>query len=113
MTRYAVIDPVTGTLIEEYPTATDDEITAAVTVAGERHRTFRFDTTPEDRASLIARVGELHLERREELARIIAQEMGKPIRQAVGEVEFAAAIYQFRPSRSMRSGQRSAKSLTR
>ena len=41
------------------------------------------------------RVGELHSERTQHLAEIIVQEMGKPIAQAVGEVEFCTAIYDF------------------
>ena len=39
--------------------------------------------------------GELHTERSQHLAEIIVQEMGKPIAQAVGEVEFCTAIYDF------------------
>ena len=41
------------------------------------------------------RVGELHSERRKELAGIIVTEMGKPFGQAVGEVDFCASIYEF------------------
>ena len=41
------------------------------------------------------RVGELHSERTQHLAEIIVREMGKPIAQAVGEVEFCTAIYDF------------------
>ena len=41
------------------------------------------------------RVGELHIERREQLAEIITREMGKPIEQALGEVDFCAAIYEY------------------
>ena len=37
-------------------------------------------------------VAELHVERRDELARIIVREMGKPLDQALGEVDFAADI---------------------
>ena len=39
------------------------------------------------------RVGELHSERREELAEITTREMGKPIEQALGEIDFCADIY--------------------
>ncbi len=41
------------------------------------------------------RVGELHSERRKELADIIVAEMGKPVGQARGEVDFSASIYEF------------------
>jgi succinate-semialdehyde dehydrogenase / glutarate-semialdehyde dehydrogenase len=44
---------------------------------------------------LIRRVAELHTERKDELAAIIQREMGKPLDQSVGEVEFSAAIYEF------------------
>jgi succinate-semialdehyde dehydrogenase / glutarate-semialdehyde dehydrogenase len=40
-------------------------------------------------------VGELHLERRQELAEIIVREMGKPIEQALGELDFCGDIYGF------------------
>ena len=48
-----------------------------------------------ERAALVRKVGELHTERRQELAEIIVREMGKPIEQALGEVDFAADIYGF------------------
>jgi succinate-semialdehyde dehydrogenase/glutarate-semialdehyde dehydrogenase len=40
-------------------------------------------------------VGELHVERRQELAEIIVREMGKPIEQALGELDFVGDIYGF------------------
>ena len=40
-------------------------------------------------------MGEIHTEKRQELAEIIVREMGKPIEQALGEVDFAAAIYEY------------------
>jgi succinate-semialdehyde dehydrogenase/glutarate-semialdehyde dehydrogenase len=43
----------------------------------------------------VRRVGELHSERRKELAEIIVAEMGKPVGQARGEVDFCASIYEF------------------
>jgi succinate-semialdehyde dehydrogenase/glutarate-semialdehyde dehydrogenase len=43
----------------------------------------------------VRKVGELHKERSQELAEIIVGEMGKPIEQALGEVDFAGDIYAF------------------
>jgi succinate-semialdehyde dehydrogenase/glutarate-semialdehyde dehydrogenase len=59
------------------------------------HRTWSASTTVAERAALVRRVGELHLERREELAKIIVREMGKPIEQALGELDFVGDIYGF------------------
>ena len=40
-------------------------------------------------------MGELHVERRQELAEIIVREMGKPIEQALAELDFVGDIYGF------------------
>ena len=62
-----------------------------------RWRTRRINwlrsTTVEERATLVRRVGELHSERREQLGEITMREMGKPIEQALGEIDFCADIY--------------------
>jgi succinate-semialdehyde dehydrogenase/glutarate-semialdehyde dehydrogenase len=92
---YAVVDPATGETVKEYPTITDDELRDAIARADRAHREWSAATTVAERASLIRRVGELHSERRKELAGIIVTEMGKPFGQAVGEVDFSASIYEF------------------
>ena len=95
MSMYAVVDPATGETLKEYPTITDDELRDAIARADQAHREWSSAATVADRASLVRRVGELHSERRKELAEIIVAEMGKPIRQARGEVAFCASIYEF------------------
>lgn len=92
---YAVTDPSTGEVVKEYPTATDQEIQAAIALADKAHREWSRNSTVADRAALIRRVGELHDERKQELAKIINREMGKPIDQSEGEAEFSAAIYKY------------------
>jgi succinate-semialdehyde dehydrogenase/glutarate-semialdehyde dehydrogenase len=92
---YAVTNPATGETVKTYPTITDTELDAAIAAADEAHRTWSKSTSVEERAALIRRVAELHLERRQELAEIIVREMGKPIKQALGEADFAAAIYKY------------------
>ena len=95
MSNYAVINPATGETVKSYQTLTDAELQAAIASADEAHRTWSRSSTVEERAALIRRVGELHVERRQELAEIIVREMGKPIEQALGEVDFAGAIYEY------------------
>ncbi len=94
-TLYAVVDPSTGETVKEYPTATDQQIEAAVAAATKAHREWSRGSTVADRAELIRKVGKLHAERKEELAKIINREMGKPIDQSEGEVEFSGAIYEY------------------
>ena len=94
-TDYAVVDPATGETVKTYETISDDALKDAIGRAHAAHPAWGRGTTVEERAKIIGRVGELHNERKQELAEIIVREMGKPIEQAVGEVEFSAAIYQY------------------
>jgi succinate-semialdehyde dehydrogenase/glutarate-semialdehyde dehydrogenase len=93
--QYAVVDPATGETHKTYDTISDADLKDAIGRAHKAHEAWGKNTTVEERAKIIARVGELHTERQEELAEIIVREMGKPIEQARGEVEFSAAIYQY------------------
>lgn len=95
MTSYAVVDPATGETVQTYPTITDEALKAAVAAANEAFRTWSRRTTVAQRAALIARVAEFHAERQDALAAIISREMGKPLGDAVGEIQFSAAIYQY------------------
>jgi succinate-semialdehyde dehydrogenase / glutarate-semialdehyde dehydrogenase len=95
MSTYAVVNPATGETIKEYPEIGDDELRAAIDRADQASRTWPGSTTVAERAALVRRVSELHSERRQQLAEIIVREMGKPIEQALGEVDFAAEIYGF------------------
>jgi succinate-semialdehyde dehydrogenase / glutarate-semialdehyde dehydrogenase len=95
MTDFAVVNPATGETLKTYPTISDAELDSAIARADEAHRTWSSTSTVQERAALIRRVGELHGEQTDRLARIIVREMGKPMAQAVGEVEFCTAIYDF------------------
>ncbi|NVN52484.1 NAD-dependent succinate-semialdehyde dehydrogenase [Mycolicibacterium hippocampi] len=92
---YAVVDPSTGELVQEYPTATDEQIEQAVASAAKAHKEWSRGSTVAERAALIRKVAELHTQRKSELAKIIQREMGKPLDQSEGEVDFSAAIYEY------------------
>ncbi|HVK36383.1 MAG TPA: aldehyde dehydrogenase family protein, partial [Microlunatus sp.] len=70
MSTYAVIDPSTGIEVQAYPTATEADVEAAVAAATEVFATWSRQTSVAERAQLVRRVGELHTERREQLADI-------------------------------------------
>lgn len=95
MSSFAVVNPATGELLEEFPEIGAAELEAALAAADGAHRTWSRSTTAAQRAELVRRVGELHSERREELADIIVTEMGKPRDQALGEIDFCADIYSY------------------
>ena len=93
MTQYAVTDPSTGERIREVPTDSDEQVSAAVAAAHEAYRTWGRTSTAAERTALVRRVSELHTERREQLAGAMHREMGKALDDALGEVDFSAAIY--------------------
>lgn len=95
MSEYAVINPATGELVKEYPTISDAALADTIAAADRAHREWSRVSTAEERAALVRRVGGLHTERREALAATIAREMGKPVEQALGEVDFCTAIYEY------------------
>jgi succinate-semialdehyde dehydrogenase/glutarate-semialdehyde dehydrogenase len=93
LSTYAVVDPSTGETHLQVPPLSDTELEAKLDRAEQAYRAWGRGSSVAERAALLGRVAELYTERREELARIIGREMGKPIAQALGEVDFAAAIY--------------------
>jgi succinate-semialdehyde dehydrogenase/glutarate-semialdehyde dehydrogenase len=95
MSTYAVVNPATGERVKEYEEISDADLDAAIARADDAYRSWTTSSTVAERAALIRRVGELHGERREKLAEIIVGEMGKPVEQALGEVDFTAEIYAY------------------
>jgi len=71
MSSYAVTDPTTGETVAEHPEITDAELQDALAAAEGAYRGWSRRTSVAQRAALVARVAELHTERRDELARII------------------------------------------
>jgi len=99
MSDYAVVNPAMGETVKTYPTISDQDLEVAIARADNAHREWTSSTTVKERAALLRRVGELHGEQRQRLGEIIVREMGKPIEQAVGEVDFCIAIYDYQVAR--------------
>ncbi|MDX1879736.1 NAD-dependent succinate-semialdehyde dehydrogenase [Mycobacterium sp. SMC-18] len=95
MSLYVVTDPATGELVREYPTATDAAVAAALGAAENAYQGWSRKASVSERADLLRKVAALHNSRSGELAEIIRREMGKSLDQAIGEVEFSAAIYEY------------------
>src|SRR3954451_13905444 len=100
MSTYAVVNPATGETVKEYAQISDEELRAAIDRCDQASRSWASSTSAGDRAALVRKVAELHSERRQRLAEIIVGEMGKPIEQALMEVDFAAEIYGFYAERA-------------
>ena len=91
---YQVVNPATGKVESEYPTATDAEVIDVLGRAERGYTSWR-RTPMDERAAILRRVSQLYRDRSTELAAIITREMGKVTKAAQGELQFVAAIYQY------------------
>ncbi|NNM09271.1 MAG: NAD-dependent succinate-semialdehyde dehydrogenase [Flavobacteriaceae bacterium] len=94
MAEIKSINPYNGNEIETFQTHTPDEIRRILTKADSRFRQWR-KTSFEDRSKLmIAAANELR-GNKEEYASLISREIGKPISQAIAEVEKCAWVCEY------------------
>jgi succinate-semialdehyde dehydrogenase/glutarate-semialdehyde dehydrogenase len=85
------VNPKDGSLVREHAEATAGEVAAALAAAARAFESWR-RTSFAERASALRRAAALLRERRSELARLMALEMGKPVAQGRGEAEKCAWV---------------------
>jgi succinate-semialdehyde dehydrogenase/glutarate-semialdehyde dehydrogenase len=96
-----VIDPSTGQRLAEVPDASIQDAAAAVEAAARAATAWRA-TPPRRRSEILRRCFELMTERAEDLARLIALENGKALRDARGEVAYAADFFRWNAEEAVR-----------
>ncbi|NLU83330.1 NAD-dependent succinate-semialdehyde dehydrogenase [Rhodococcus sp. HNM0569] len=94
MSKYATIDPTTGRTERQFDTLDDGGVRDAIARSAAAYSRWRA-TDVADRARAIAATADLYDARQDELAASITKEMGKPRKEALGEVQLAAAIYRW------------------
>lgn len=88
------INPNSGKLIKEYKNTSYQEFEGIVSKANEAQGNWaKLDYS--DRATFINKIAELLRKQKNELAELMATEMGKPLKQGVGEVEKCAWVCEF------------------
>ena len=85
------IDPTTGETVATYEVDDDATVVAAIETAHQRHLEWR-TTSFATRADHLHRVADALDERRDELAALMAAEMGKPVTGGRGEVDKCAWV---------------------
>ncbi|MBO0797030.1 MAG: aldehyde dehydrogenase family protein, partial [Ktedonobacteraceae bacterium] len=79
-------NPATGELLGYFPLSDQDDVHAAVTAARTAFEKWRLVPAPK-RGEILYRVGELLIRHKEELARLMTQEMGKVLKETQGDVQ--------------------------
>ena len=92
--KYQVLNPATGQVEREYPTATDAEISEVLARADRGYLAWRQSDMAE-RADVLRRVAQLHEDRAAELGAIVTRETGKTVAEAKGEVALTVDIYRY------------------
>jgi malonate-semialdehyde dehydrogenase (acetylating) / methylmalonate-semialdehyde dehydrogenase len=87
-------NPATGEVIRRVPFATAEDVDEAVKAAERAFAGWR-GTTPLDRARILTRFRELLQQHRERIARVIAEEHGKTVADAVGSVQRGIEVVEF------------------
>lgn len=96
-----VINPSTEAVISAVPDATADDALAAVEAAAAAAKGWR-KTPPRKRSDILRRCYELMIERAEMLAMLISLENGKALRDARGEVAYAAEFFRWNSEEAVR-----------
>ncbi|MDH4384019.1 MAG: NAD-dependent succinate-semialdehyde dehydrogenase [Caulobacter sp.] len=89
-----VTNPATGKVLGSVPALGEAETLAAVAAAHEAMPAWAARTA-KDRAGILRRWFELILAHRDDLARLMTAEQGKPLAEALGEVTYAASFIEW------------------
>lgn len=94
MSTYVTANPATGKTEQEFAGLEDGAVAGIVGRSSGAYPSWRA-TPARERAQILIRAGDAYDARQDELGRLISTEMGKPIEEALGEVQLAGAIYRW------------------
>lgn len=89
---FPVRNPATGTIIAEVPDCGAEETKEAIDAAYRSFHSWKIEPA-QHRYQLLYRIYEKIVEEKEHLAQIISMENGKPLAEALGEVDFGANFF--------------------
>jgi len=99
MPKIETINPSTGKVIEVYENISPEEVSRKVKAAREAFSKWKKLDLAE-RAEYMRRLGRVMRKNREEYARLVTEEMGKPIRQSLAEIEKCAWVCDYYAERA-------------
>ncbi|MEQ8523225.1 NAD-dependent succinate-semialdehyde dehydrogenase [Gracilimonas sp.] len=88
------INPATGKVIKDYKEMSFDEVDTIIKKANVVQSDWKLKSF-EERASYLNKIAEILKTRKEELGRLMAEEMGKPLNQGIGEAEKCAWVCEY------------------
>jgi len=98
---FDVLDPSDGSVVGTVPNGTVEDALAAVERAAAAGPAWAA-RAPRERAEILRRAFELMRERRQAIAELIVRENGKPLPDALGEVDYAAEFFRWYAEEAVR-----------
>ena len=92
---FAVVDPSTGAPFEEVSRCGPVEVDAAVAAAAEAHDRSWGRLAPSVRGRALRALADLIRRERDDLAALESRDTGKPLRQAIADVDVAARYFEY------------------
>ena len=89
-----VTNPATGNVLGTVPKMGANETSAAINAANDAYPAWRSKTAKE-RAIILRKWFELMVENQEDLARMMTAEQGKPLKESMGEIVYAASFIEW------------------
>ncbi|KAG8442319.1 hypothetical protein GDO86_011206 [Hymenochirus boettgeri] len=91
---FPVLDPATGIELVQVADCGPRECREAVTAASEAFKAWK-EVTSKERSALLRKWYDLMIQNKEDLAKIITAENGKPMKEALGEILYAAGFLEW------------------
>ncbi|GAA3957823.1 NAD-dependent succinate-semialdehyde dehydrogenase [Gordonia caeni] len=89
---YVTENPATGTVEQTFETMSDADVEDVLGRSAAAYQQWR-QTPIDDRVRMLRATAQAYRDRADELAVLVSGEMGKPVRQALGELALTAMIY--------------------
>ncbi|XP_033126186.1 succinate-semialdehyde dehydrogenase, mitochondrial-like [Anneissia japonica] len=88
---FSVTNPSTGEIVGDVPDMVEGDAVEAIAAADKAFQTWS-ETTAKERCQILHKWNELILKNKEELAAILTKEMGKPLKESMGEVGYGSTF---------------------
>ena len=93
------VNPATGKTIASYPNSTPEQVSQLVKSGREAFAKWK-DVDLSERADYMRRLGRVMRKNREEYAKLVTEEMGKPVKQSLAEIEKCAWVCDYYAERA-------------
>ncbi|MEO7315312.1 MAG: aldehyde dehydrogenase family protein, partial [Ginsengibacter sp.] len=88
------INPINGKIVKEYTGDSETIVSAKIEKGNKAWEKWK-KTSFEERAKLLQNTAKILRERKEKLAVLMAEEMGKPLKEGISEIEKCALVCEY------------------